>query len=235
MSRLSNTRSGALWRHLSFALTNSKLERETYADEVAKLYIARTPPHERGLLFHEHAPNSDPYKVFSANRQLVFRMLDPDGPVRAPMELEEAAVLALPQPFRRECLRELAGRYGLLAAPIPAAGDDAPALASSCGEFAREFGECLLALAGTIGDGHLDPSDVARSPAAIDELDGLIAHAASLRALHVANIEAGGQQFEPVQVLQVRMPPRGAHGVVTAVENSGGTVSEFPKRAGQEL
>jgi hypothetical protein len=209
MSLPATTRVGVIWRHLIFALANSKLDRETYADDVAQLYNARTPAHERGLQFHQHARGSDPYKVRTANRQMVFRMLDPEGPVRAPMELEEAAVLALPQPFQRECLRELAARYGLLAAPLPTAGDDPASLAASCGEFAREFGECLLALAATIGDGHLDPSDIARSPSAIHELDGLIAHATSLRALHVANIEAGGRG--PAQV------------------------HEFPRRAGQEL
>lgn len=202
-------RDQALWRHITLALANSKLDRETYADDVARIYLERTPAHLRGIDVHQHVRGSDPYKVREANKQLVLRrMLDPDGPVRAPMELEEAAVLALPQPFQRECLRELAGRYGLLAAPITSAGD-AAAVASSCGELAREFGECLLALAATIGDGHLDPSDAAHAPAAIRELTDLIAHATGLRSMHMAHVDAA----------------TAGHG----------TVAEFPLRAGKDL
>lgn len=185
---MTDTRAGVLWRHLQFALANSKLDRETYGDEVAQLYLRRTPAALRGIEFHQHARGGDPYKVRAANKQLVMRMLDPDGPVRAPMELEEAAVLSLPSPYRDECLRELCGRYGLLAAPLPVPQGEP--MTASCGAFTREFGECLLALADTIGDGHLSPDDVAKSPAAIAELDALIGQATSLRAAHVANLEA---------------------------------------------
>lgn len=183
-----DTRDGVIWRHLAIALRNSKLDRDTYGDDVAQLYLQRTPSKVRGLAFDAHTRGSDPYKVRAANRQRVIRMLDPDGPVRAPIELEEAAVLALPEPFRSACQRELAQRMGLLAAPLPAAQGAPTTIA--CGEFTREFGECLMALAATLGDGDLDPDDAAKSPAAIAALDALIAQATSLRAAHVANVEA---------------------------------------------
>jgi hypothetical protein len=186
MQRLAmrDTRADVIWRHLTFALLNAKLDRHNYADDVARLYQERTPKDARSLAFHEHMRGSDPLKVRGANKQLVFRMVDPEGPVRLPVELEEAAVLALPSPFREACLAELAQRYGLLAAPMPPC--EAVATITSCGDLARAFGQCLQALASTIGDGHLDPGDATRAPVAVRELEHLIALATGLRAAHVA-------------------------------------------------
>lgn len=185
-----STRADVIWRHLVFAINNAKLDRDNYADDVARLYMARTAAAARGLQFHQHARGVDPYEVRKANKQLLFRMLDPEGPVRMPVEVEEAAVLALPQPFRDACQAELAQRLGLMAAPLPST-EPGEALAS-CGKFTRSFGRCLQVLASTVGDGHLDPDDAAKAPAAIQQLDQLIALATSLRAAHVAVHELGG-------------------------------------------
>lgn len=199
-----DTRADVIWRHLSLALINAKLDRHNYADEVASLYQSRTPREARSLAFHEHMRGTDPCRVRKANKQLVFRMLDPEGPVRLPVELEEAAVLALPSPFRESCLAELAQRLGLLAAPMPPA--EQGAVIASCGDLTRAFGQCLKALAATIGDGHLDPGDAADAEVAIQQLDHLVALATGLRAAHAA--VQGGTPMRLVAGRQAAGEPR---------------------------
>lgn len=200
-----STRDAVIWRFVSLAILQSKLDRDDFAEEVAHLYHQRTPLHERSLKFHKHSAGTDPAAVRTANKQLLFRMLDPEGPTRMAAEIEEAVVLALPQPYRDQCQAELAARLGLMAAPLPA--EDVVAAAVSCGELTVTFGECLQALAATIGDGRLDPSDAASAPAAIKELDHLIALATSLRAAHIA-IRDGGPNPPPAAPSNVSELPR---------------------------
>lgn len=201
-----HTRADVIWRHVIFAINNAKLDRFNYADDVARIYQARTTPPARGIEFQAHQRGRDPYEVRKANKQLLFRMIDPEGPVRLPVELEEAAVLALPQPFRDACLAELAGRYGLLAAPLPDAVAAKPT--ASCGELTAAFGECLKALAATIDDGSLDPRDATHAPAAIRKLDHLLALATGLRAAHVA-VRGGAPLPAPERSAQIHQLPGG--------------------------
>lgn len=182
-----DTRCGVIFRHVNQALKHvGQLTQDSFAADVAELYNARTASHLRGVHFHQAARNADIYQTQRLNAQLLFRMLNPNGPTRMACELEEAVVLSLPQPFRNECLRELANRLGLLAVPLP---DANPGALVTLGAFVKEFGECVLELSQTIADGHLDPNDVANSARAVKELDDLIAQASSLRAAHQRHAE----------------------------------------------
>lgn len=183
MRDIQPTRDAVIHRHVTTAMMHARgMTRETFAADVVDLYHARTAPNLRAIAFHVAARGADVYEVQRANGQLLFRMLNPDGPTRLPVEIEEAVVLALPEPYRNECLRELANRYGLLAVPVPAA--DGLGRLVHTGEAVRKFGDVLLALAQTIGDGHLDAADVDNAPRAVTELDALIAMASSLREAH---------------------------------------------------
>lgn len=198
------TRSHAIYAHVRIALTHSGLDQMDFADDVARIYHERTPLHVRGIDFRQHQRGVDPYEVRRANEQLLFRMLKPNGPVRMAVEVEEAVVLALPERFRDECLRELSGRYGLMPAPLPATnGIDA---LTCVGEFSRDFGDCLVALAKTAADGRLEPMDAAHAPEVISQLHDLVGRASSLIAAH-----------------QSLLAPRGS------------MVAEFPKREGVEV
>lgn len=180
------TRQDVIWGHVRLAMQHcGAITRESFAQDVVDLYWARTPKPLRGIKFHECERGDEVYVIQRKNAQLLFRMIDRDNPdpSRMPHEIEEAVVLALPDLYRAECLRDLAARYGLMAAPLPAV--DAPARMVSAGEFTGEFGECLKALAATIGDGDLTRADAARAPAVVTSLDALIAQATSLRAAHL--------------------------------------------------
>lgn len=203
---MADTRADVISRHVQTALRHAGgLTRESFADEVVALYHDRTALHLRGVQFHAFERGADVYATQRANAQLLFRMLDTGSRVRLPSEVEEAVVLSLPQPYRGECLRELSHRYGLLAVPLPAG--DAVGRVVQAGEFAAAFGECVVAMAETLADGHLDARDAANAPRAVKELDDLIALATSLRQAHAAQI-----------------PPTPAN-----------NVHEFPGREGREV
>lgn len=180
------TRDQVVAHHVNMAMRHhAALTRESFADEVVALYHQRTPLAQRGIAFHQVERGTDPYAVQRANAQLLFRMLQ--GVVRMPAEIEEAVVLALPEPYRGRCLHDLAERYGLMAAQIPAV--ESGAQTASLGELASEFGEAVKAMAVTLGDGHLTPADAPSAQLAIRELDELIAKATSLRAQHQAVVD----------------------------------------------
>lgn len=176
------TRDRAIARHVAMALKHSDLTRETYGDDVARIYHERTPLHLRRVEFHEMTREADPYAVLRANAQLVFRQIE--GVTRLASELEEALVLALPEPYRSACLRELAARYGLLAAAQPA--EHPAGLVSQLGGLGREFGEALQALSKTMDDGRLDEADGEHAAEVVAQIDDLIAAATTLRAAHAA-------------------------------------------------
>lgn len=185
-----DSRTHVLFAHVNTMLKSTGATRDDFADDVAQLYMARTPLHARTVQFHQHARGNDPYQVKDANGQLLFRMLDPTAPVRMAADAEEAVVLALPQPYRDACLRELAGRVGLMAAPQPAA--DGVQAGLDLGRLSQAFGDGVVELSNTIADGQLCPADAAHAPQVVQALDRLIAKAASLRQAHIDLLADGG-------------------------------------------
>lgn len=191
------TRAHVIEAHVSFALRHCGIDQANFADDVVRVYHERTPLPARGIAFREHVRGTDPYAVLRANEQLLFRMLRTDGAVRLAVELEEAIVLALPERFRHECLRELNARYGLMAAPLPEV--EGAEVTTAVGNLTRDFGECLAALARTVSDGRLETSDAKDAPAVIRELDDVIAGAISLRAAHQSLLQPRGSHVPPLR------------------------------------
>jgi hypothetical protein len=170
-----DTRAQVIHAHVLTALRHSGLDQADFADSVAALYIERTPLHARGIEFHQHQRGSNPYDVKRANEQLLFRMLKPGGAVRMPAEIEEAVVLSLPQPYRDECLAELAARYGLMAAPIPVAADAdlAEKVKSPC-ELMRRGAAAVERIAPMLEDGRIGPEDRAHFADALQSLNSVV-------------------------------------------------------------
>ena len=157
------SRAHALFAHVQLALRHTGRTEAEFADAVVALYHARTPLHARAIEFHGHVAGSDPYDVMRANAQLLMRALKPGGPVRLPVDLEEALVLALPQPYQDECQRELAARLGLLSAPLPVAPDAAMAqqIKSPC-ELLRRAAAAVERIAPMLEDNKgIGPEDAA--------------------------------------------------------------------------
>jgi hypothetical protein len=177
------TRAAAIWRHVDHYLRRTGAKEHDFADAVAALYQQRTPLHLRGIEFHPHAAGSNPYEVMRANGQLLFRMLKPEGPTRLPVELEEAVVLSLPAPYRDECLRDLAERLGLLAAPLPAAAGAplAQQVKSPCA-LLRSAADAVEKIAPMLEDGGIGPEDAALFAPALAGLSEVMGVCVTLNA-----------------------------------------------------
>ena len=102
-------RSQTIARHVREALRHSGLTEQSLAAEVVEQYHRRTSLHERNVEFHSGTTTKQIDEAQRANAQLLRRMFG--GLVRMPADLEESIVLALPEPYRRRLLRELAGRH----------------------------------------------------------------------------------------------------------------------------
>lgn len=170
------SRPEVLMHHVNLALQHSSLTMRTYATLVRGVYNQRTPSAARGIQFHE---TRDPYHDERLNAQIVQRLLD--NLDKLPCAIEESLVLALPQPYQGECRRELAARYGELAAPIPAISEHGAAVVSAA-ELMKDTGVALADLALSFDGNHILTHKRTTATRALGELDDVIGVATSLKA-----------------------------------------------------
>lgn len=171
-------RSRTIARHVDAALRATGQPLNALADRAVDLYHQRTALHERTLQFQAFACSADYESASRLNTQQVRRMLE--GAVRLAADFEEAIVLALPEPHRDACLRDLAARYGLLAAAVPAAeGGKAQDIAG----LMADTGDLLTELAPAYADHVLDAHDLDAARAALPKVLDLQARLASLAQL----------------------------------------------------
>lgn len=188
-------RSHTLAHFVRLALRSGDTELE-FADRVASTYRERTALAERVIEFHAGTTTDQIIEAKRANAQLLRRMLA--GEVRLPVDLEESIVLAMPAAVQRRCLAELCDRLDLLAVPKPR--DDAAGQARLLSDLCREFGEAVERIAPMLHDGGIDAGDRAQAPAALRELNDVIAAAIALRA----QIETSALGLAPVAQIAPR-------------------------------
>lgn len=115
-----------------------------FAMQVAEHYIALLAPDQRQVPFRWGVTIDDLCKAERHNAQIISRYMD--GTVKVlPADLEDAWLLALPEPYRGACERDLARRRGTLAVKLLAAGESDEAV--GMGQLAVEFGQLFEALA----------------------------------------------------------------------------------------
>lgn len=164
--------------HWELAVRHSGETIEGLATRAVEVYESRTPLHARRLSFQPMG--RDPYSAQRINATHVRRFLGLSEPAtKMPVEVEEALVLALPEPFRGECLRELAERVGLLAAKAPDPAGDASLPAA---DLMRETAEVITALAPALRDGRVSPEDAPALRSALAHLADVSGAVASLQA-----------------------------------------------------
>lgn len=168
-------RARVIAQYVGAYLHSSGTSMEAYADDVAREYHARTAPELRSVQFQ---CGGDAYKRLRANGQVVRRFLENEP--RMPVDVEEAFIFALPDDLRRDVLRELAARVGLLAAPLPD-GNGAHDL-TLVGDLMREFGDAVKTLGPVLADGRIDAQDAPYLHAALREITELVEQATALRA-----------------------------------------------------
>ncbi|WP_428383601.1 hypothetical protein [Nevskia ramosa] len=169
------TRTEAVVRFVRDALHTNRISETTFAMHVVERYHESVPAAGRIIQFRTEG---DPFVCATANKQRLFRMLDPQfTDSRLPADLEEAIVNALPPTQFAACRRELARRYGLMDVEIPTAGD----ALRTVGQFTSALGAAMSAIAPIVADGSVDHADRPHIAEALHKIADLIAQGESLR------------------------------------------------------
>ena len=119
-------RDAAIRAYVEAAVDQGLVTWDGYVDSVREIYHRDVPARVRTFEFRDPESDPEPAKAMTANTAKVMDWFNPRRTVRMPVELEEAAVLALPDPVRERCQQELARRlgcYGALRREIVPASD----------------------------------------------------------------------------------------------------------------
>lgn len=171
-------RSHVLFEHTRRVLARTSLCVRKLAMTTAENYMASVPPEYRTVPFRWGFTVEELCKAERHNAQVITRYMD--GTVKVlPADLEDAWVLALPQPFRDECERDLARRRNTMAVQMPGDGesDEAWCLA----RMSAEFGQLLQALAPALSDGKITDADVPHARQILNESADLISAVIALQ------------------------------------------------------
>lgn len=149
----------------------------SFAMELAEQYHARVAPDVRTVPF-KLGEGDALLSAMKANGQTFRRYMD--GTVKTlPADLEDPWVMALPEPYRSNCERDLAQRRGRYSMHVVDQGEAGGVV--SLGQLATEFGQLLEALAPALADGRLCQADLPHARRILDESDDLITAVVSLR------------------------------------------------------
>ena len=141
----SETRAGCVERHVRAYIRETGISEQAYAAELVMVYHDRTPIRQRTVLFHA---DGEAYRDLTANTQIVHRMLG--GDVRLPVDIEEAAILALPEERARRAWVDLAARVGRISVAHPE--DGVAGVAEDLGRLSVDAGELLQAMGALLED-----------------------------------------------------------------------------------
>lgn len=133
---------------------NGSIEKQAaYAWAVRQCYESQHPdPDDRLIKFPSIV--GDAIRDQRETRQAVMRRLR--GEIKFEADFEEAAVLALPPEPRRELLRLLAARYGLLPVPVP---NERGLTAADLARVTEEIGQMFSAYSPLLVDGVINSRD----------------------------------------------------------------------------
>lgn len=146
----------------------------SFAMAVAQRYLETVAPDVRGVPF-KLGEGDALIAAMKANGQTLRRYMD--GTVKAmPADLEDAWVMALPEPYRSDCERDLARRRGRYSVALPEHLTGVEF--SSIAEVMKQAGELCAAWGSALGDGQLSESEQIQIH---NEGDDVIAAVLSLR------------------------------------------------------
>lgn len=149
----------------------------SFATSVAELYLARVAPDQRQMKFRL-GEGDELLAAMRNNGQILRRYMD--GTLKVlPADLEEAWVLALPDPYRSDCERELGRRRSFY--PVRVLESAAGAEAAGMAQLATEVGQLFEALSHALADGRVDEQDLPHVGRILDETDDVIAAVLAIR------------------------------------------------------
>ncbi len=173
---MTEPRSQVIWRHVHALINQTSTTWPTFCTDVRANYEHAVPPDMRRVEFSSHR---DTHQRMLLDAQ-TLRRFEHDYKFGLPADIEEAMVGALPHVRRQRLTSELAGRYGLLAAPIPnhAGHDDAVGIS----RMMKETGEALAAVAPMLEDGIIDSNDRRLAKNALQQINDAMAEMISMQA-----------------------------------------------------
>lgn len=179
-SQYLSPRQAVIYAHTRKMIDTTALCVRKFSTCVAEKYIELVAAEFRQVPFRWGVTVDDIFKAEKHNAQIIARYMD--GTVKAlPADLEDAWVLALPQPFRDECERDLARRRDLLIVkidPVHPGGLSGPV---DIGTLLLETGQLCEALAPAMRDNALTPEDQKHAVRILNEAEDLIGAALRLR------------------------------------------------------
>jgi len=171
-------RSHVIYNHTRLMLNQSALCVRKFAMRVAEQYMQLVAPDQRQCKFRWGVTLEDLAKAEVHNAQILSRYMD--GTVKVlPVDLEDAWVAALPEPYRSDCERDLARRRGNVS--VKMAAPTMAGKAASIGVLMVEVGQLCEALAPALADGRITQSDLPHARRILKEGDDVIAAVLSLR------------------------------------------------------
>lgn len=149
----------------------------TFAMVVAENYLRLVAPDVRCVPFRL-GEGDELFAAMKNNGQILRRFMD--GTVKVlPADVEDAWVMALPEPYRSDCERDLAKRRGqwtMAELPATEAGT-----AAGLAHLVMEFGQLMDAMAPALADGQICAKDLPHARRILNESDDLIAAVLAIR------------------------------------------------------
>lgn len=182
-------RQSVLYGYTRLMLDETASNAATFAMVVAEQYLQLVAPDVRCVPLRLGEGDAL-LGAMKNNAQILRRFMD--GTVKAlPADLEDAWVMALPEPYRSDCERDLArrrGRYSM-ALPEQLSAPDVACIA----EVMKRTGELCAGWGMSLADGHLS---VTEERQVIDDSDDVIAAVLALRRHMAAKRQQQGSAHD---------------------------------------
>lgn len=168
-------RQAVVYAYTRRMLDETAMNANSFALTVAELYHAQVAPDVRQVPL-KLGEGDALARALKDNGQILRRYMD--GTVKTlPADLEDAWVMALPEPYRSDCERDLARRRGRFSFALPesVSGEDAACI----GEVAQHSGELFATWGRAVADGAITREELMDIE---DKSDDAIASLLKLRA-----------------------------------------------------
>lgn len=180
LSQQPPTRQAVLIAYAEQQRLRTGMSKEAWAECIDTAYCERVPREQRTLPAPDLAQVTDAddwTKLRRAWDQQIRRYVA--GERAFPSELEEAWIAALDEPYRTDCVRELAQRVGLYGALRREPGSTGDG--RSWGAVLEGFSQVTQDMAAILDDGRIDDRDMADLPRLVEHVARMQADLESLR------------------------------------------------------
>lgn len=175
-------RSRTILRHTRQAIRDGRLRTLPFSERVSDRYLATVAPEDRVVPLKEEGATIESASAAKTKNGVYFDRLIRGVVKTFPVDLEDAWVEELPQPYRQHCESDLAARRGYAVVRDTLESDTPDMQMADLGVALREAGEATIALAPIFANG-VDASDAPLIPAALREVADVLGAFVQIRRL----------------------------------------------------